>query len=625
MKKILISALLSLFVSGALAQGSGNNIVLTDPPSHPRLIWLKSDEARVKKAIETDVIFGRMHRQIISDCNKMLGEEPVEHFMEGRRMRSVSSVARRRIFYLSYAWRITGDERYARRAEQEILAICGFKDWNPSHYLDVAESTTSVAIGYDWLYDWLPQSSKDVMVGAIVNKGLKTSIEEDGKPSKYCWWLSSDINWNQVCNTGLSLGALTTWENNTDLSKRIISRAVETIKLPMGAFAPDGAYPEGYGYWNYGTSYNVMFISAMEAAFGTDFGLTAMPGFTQSAYFMLNMVGAKYLAFNYSDGGDLSMPPPMFWFASRLGDGALLLAESGKIKKYGSKVLTDRILPLAIIWGAGFDCSKLAEPESRLWYGRGQTPVALMRSGWDFNKDIFLGFKCGTPSASHAHMDVGSFILDMNGQRWAMDLGGQKYHSLESKGLKIWVDGQNSDRWKVFRLNSLSHNLMSFSDSLQRIGGGADITSAGERPGFIFATTDVTSLNEGVIKSHKRGVAIVGDSYAIVRDEVESIGRANSAQWQIVTKAEVKITGKNTAELKIGEKTVTMTVIGPKVNMQTWSAQPDTDYDDRNKGVTRVGFTSSLAPGQKAAYTVFFTPEGVKADKKPVKDLKDWK
>ena len=32
----------------------------------------------------------------------------------------------------------------------------------------------------------------------------------------------------------------------------------------MGHYAPDGAYPEGIGYWDYGTSFNVMFLSAIE-------------------------------------------------------------------------------------------------------------------------------------------------------------------------------------------------------------------------------------------------------------------------------------------------------------------------------------------------------------------------
>ena len=55
--------------------------------------------------------------------------------------------------------------------------------------------------------------------------------------------------------------------------------------------APDGAYPEGYGYWGYGTSFNVMFISAIEKLFGKDFGLNEMPGFLKTAGYLENMTG----------------------------------------------------------------------------------------------------------------------------------------------------------------------------------------------------------------------------------------------------------------------------------------------------------------------------------------------
>ena len=57
-----------------------------------------------------------------------------------------------------------------------------------------------------------------------------------------------------------------------ELSRTVINRAIDKISIPMGHYAPDGAYPEGIGYWDYGTSFNAMFLSAIEKAFGTDYG-----------------------------------------------------------------------------------------------------------------------------------------------------------------------------------------------------------------------------------------------------------------------------------------------------------------------------------------------------------------
>ncbi len=59
--------------------------------------------------------------------------------MEGKRLLSVSRLVLKRIFYLSYAYRMTKEEKYAYRATQEMLSVSRFPDWNPSHFLDVGE------------------------------------------------------------------------------------------------------------------------------------------------------------------------------------------------------------------------------------------------------------------------------------------------------------------------------------------------------------------------------------------------------------------------------------------------------------------------------------------------------
>lgn len=61
-------------------------------------------------------------------------------------------------------------KKYLDRAEKEMLAIAAFSDWNPSHFLDVAEMTMAVAIGYDWTHDALSASSKSIIKEAILKK-----------------------------------------------------------------------------------------------------------------------------------------------------------------------------------------------------------------------------------------------------------------------------------------------------------------------------------------------------------------------------------------------------------------------------------------------------------------------
>ena len=124
----------------------------------------------------------------------------------------------------------------------------------------------------------------------------------------------------------MTYGAMAIYEDNPELARKIINRALETIVISMADYGPDGAYPEGYGYWGYGTSFNVMFVSAIEKLFGKDFGLAARPGFLKTAGFLENMTGPSGKPFNFSDAGNEGgFQPAMFWFASKLKDPSLVV------------------------------------------------------------------------------------------------------------------------------------------------------------------------------------------------------------------------------------------------------------------------------------------------------------
>lgn len=101
-----------------------------------------------------------IHEHILHCADGILSTQPVVRKKTGKRLLAVSREALKRIYYLSYAYRMTENVKYAERAEKELLSVCDFTDWNPSHYLDVGEMTMAVAIGYDWLYDFLKDDTR---------------------------------------------------------------------------------------------------------------------------------------------------------------------------------------------------------------------------------------------------------------------------------------------------------------------------------------------------------------------------------------------------------------------------------------------------------------------------------
>jgi len=183
-------------------------------------------------------------------------------------------------------------------------------------------------------------------------------IEESRKGNQ--WWLTSENNWNQVCNAGMVYGALAIHEDYPDLAREIIDRAFESLPIAMEAYIPDGVYPEGYGYWGYGTTFNVLFLSAVEKELGTDRGLASTPGFLKTGHFLKHMVTPTGGNFTWSDcGPGVNLKPAMFWFAEKTGDPSVLWSEKQILeqKSFSSfKVSRLRTLPRLMSisgWGRG--------------------------------------------------------------------------------------------------------------------------------------------------------------------------------------------------------------------------------------------------------------------------------
>ncbi|MBC7922758.1 MAG: heparinase II/III family protein [Ferruginibacter sp.] len=622
MKTHSFIAVASLLLITASATAQVDQLGAAKLPGHPRILLLKGEEEAIRQTTGSDETWGKLHRAVLAECDRLLAVAPVERIQTGRRLLDKSRECLRRVFYLSYAWRLTREEKYLTRAERELLAVAAFRDWNPSHFLDVAEMTMAVAIGYDWLYDALPEKSRFVIREAILKKGLAPSLD-----STHNNWLKASHNWNQVCNAGMTYGAMAIYEDQPELARKIINRALETIGLPMEDYGPDGAYPEGYGYWGYGTSFNVMLISALEKAFGNDFGLTDKPGFLKTAAYLENMTGPSGDCFNYSDSGlGGGLQPAMFWFAGKLKNPSLLWVERRRLMddEPGAH-LRNRLLPALLVWGGGMGMDAITEPESRVWVGGGKTPVALLRSSWSDPNAIYVGLKGGSPSVNHAHMDVGSFVMEANGVRWAMDFGMQDYNSLESKGVKLWDRNQDSQRWQVFRYSNRVHNTLTVNDELQKVAGYAPITGFSDQASFVNATTDVTEVYQGALLKANRGVAIVAGEYVVVRDEVETLPAATTVRWTLLTAATVKITGKDRAELtKDGKKLILRVREPANATLRTWPTDPTHDYDAPNPGTVLVGFEVKM-PSTKGALTVLLVPENAekKATQK-VQPLQKW-
>ena len=592
-------------------------------PGHPRLLMTEADRARIQADIRSGSTWARLHEDILDECDRIVGLPVLERKQIGRRLLATSREALRRIFFLSYAYRMTGEGTYLSRAEAELLAVCRFTDWNPSHYLDVAEMLAGVSIGYDWLYHQLTDSTRTLVRRAIIEKGIRPSTD-----SKYNWWLEAENNWNQVCNAGVTLGALAVYEEEPFRFQRIIDRGIVSVRLPMKAYDPDGAYPEGYSYWEYGTTFNVLMLSALEEVFGSDFGLSSMPGFARTADYYLHMVGPTGRSFNYADcEHENGLSPAMFYFAQRAGDPSLLWLEQHFLGTgYRANYLANRVLPAVMVWGSGTKPGHLPAPSALCWSGGGVTPVAALRTSWNDPQALYVGLKGGTAASNHAHMDAGSFVMEADGVRWAVDFGREDYERLESAGLRIWSNAQQSERWQVFRYNNFAHNTLSVDDSLHRADGYAPLPGIADEDGFQAAIVDLSSVLAGGLQAARRGVAIVHKQYVVVRDEVAALpGKPARVRWNMLTEAEVTVKGRDRIELRQDGKRLEMRIdCTCPFDIKTWSTQPLHAYDSPNPGTRFAGFEATVPAGQQAVLTVYLLPQGARPGQDDIKPLAEW-
>ena len=571
---------------------------------HPRLLMLPEDEALLREELSTNDTKKAIFALVRKSADEVLGQTPVVRQKEGKRLLGVSREALRRVLTLAFVWRVTGESAYADRAVREMEAAAAFTDWNPSHFLDVAEMTTALAIGYDWLLPILSPEQESTLRSAILEKGIRPSLEEIRH------WVRGNNNWNQVCHGGMVMGVLALAEHEPDMAARVIQRAVDGLPYAMKEYQPDGVYPEGPSYWDYGTTYNILCIAALESSLNTDFGLIDFPGFKETGAFPLYMNGPTGDHFTFSDCGSKGgCSPAVYWFARRLDDSGLAFMEHRWLEKLlrGEASSQGRFLPLLLLWWDGRTPEAPRQPLS--WKGEGINPVAVHRTSWTDPNAVYLAIKGGTPSANHGHMDIGSFILEADGVRWAVDIMGRGYGDLEARGLNIWSMFQDSDRWRIYRYHNRSHNTLTVNNQAQHVKGRAEIRNFSAAPETAHTLLDMQPVYKKDLAKARRCCSLLPDGRVRIQDVITAGKHEARVRWAMTTPATMTDIEPGRATLVLGDKRLFMDVLAPgDAAVQSFPTDTGNEWDLNNPDIHQVGFEVNLAKDASADLVVVFTP-----------------
>ncbi|MBO5941092.1 MAG: DUF4962 domain-containing protein [Kiritimatiellae bacterium] len=574
---------------------------------HPRLFASRSDFEELKTEISNrkDSLKAIAARRVCEHAEFLLTRKHLTRTMVGRRLLQHCRKALNRISVLSMAYKITGEKKFVDRAIEELTAVCGYKDWNPAHFLDVGEMCLAVSIGYDWLYDELTEEKRAEIRKALYEKGLVPTYTD-----KRIWWKKAQNNWGQVCRAGLIVASLTIADDPSyrEAAAKMIDESIRALPYSMKAIAPDGCYPEGPGYWHYGMSFNVFLIAALESAFGTDYGISNLEGFWKSGDYPNTVTGPSGYTFGYSDGtsnrGYFSV---LWWYAKKLNRPDL--PSETEVKHFQNplpRVDGGWLPPLELFWMDGREPGVVPYKSKSVWAPEGKVPIAILRSGAEKDSS-FVGIKGGSPSMPHGHMDGGNFILEMGGIRWAWELRSENYTRIERmKEISLWDMSQKSTRWALFRLNADGHNVPQIDGQPQLVGGSANFIEASEKPSP-RAKIDLTSLYANAGKVTRSYILSNDGKNFEVRDEFEGVRPGAEIVWKFITKAKGSVKG---GHLELSQEGRALDVVRTGTAASDWNfgkAEGGKPWDSKNDEFALASFKMKADADGKAVAVVRFS------------------
>lgn len=545
--------------------------------SSPRLILTPAIEKKLKSKLKADPVVKNYYAAIKLNADQILKEPLLTRQMTGRRLLAVSREMLYRINILGMVYRMEKDPVILKRIDEEVKSVCNFSDWNPSHYLDVAEMSLAIALAVDWAGEALPKSTVSLAKSSLIEKGIKPSYPENSLPG----WVNGTNNWNQVCNGGMIAASIIIADKDPALAAKTISRALDGMPNALKQYGPDGVYPEGATYWGYGTSFSVATSSLLESAFGTDFGIAAYPAFIESADFRLLTAAPSGWYYNFADcgdkggnGGDVTLA----WFAQKTGN-PLYLERDKFLQSPESMGKLTRLAGSGLVWLSQFEMKN----ETKLplaWKGDGENPLVIFRGGNDDPRQYYFGGKGGRATISHGNMDAGSFIFELDGIRWVIDPGNQSYHEIEKTGFNLWAGCQNCERWKLLTKNNFGHSTLTVNDALHVNNGFAALVDfkEGELP---EATFDMKDVFGGILKSATRTFKKPDGNSVLIEDKVQLTDSTQRITWQLITAADVEIVKGGAVLKQEGKQLLLENLSHPDLTVSVISLDPPPHALDR--------------------------------------------
>ena len=530
--------------------------------SRPRLTISAEKLAKIKSDYGKNEYITKWGNSFIKEAEKLLSVEPqefVDAVGQDGRMLAPARTMNDRILKLAFAFHLTGEQKYVDRAWVELEQICNYPHWHQAiHELDSTMLAVTVAYGYDWLYDqWTPAQRKK-MEDAIYNNQLDLT-QEAYHGIRWYGPYSQDNNWNPHCNGYAAMAAIAIYESNPEKCADIISNAINMLDYAILNFYPDGAWYEGIGYWGATVASMIEFCSSLVNTFGSSYNIENTACFDITADYLLNLAGpAGTNNFNDADVSQASSTSAFLWFAKTFDRPDL-----------ASIRLSDKDDNPGIFDMCYLDTDMKLEQEDIPLdaYMDGLELVSFKSAQGDPNA-TFVSFHSDNniESQAHSHIDAGTFVLDMLGERFASDPGTHYYHTTgHGQAPNMQPNNETITRWNYYQHIPEGHNTLVINPDDTTMGQNIITDDKMEayvsKPRGAYAITSLASAYKGFAKDVRRGVMLGDDRRSVtIRDEIKLNEGDNDIYWFMQTNIANNIT-------YVDDKTAIMEIKGKKVKL----------------------------------------------------------
>ncbi len=473
-----------------------------------------------------------------------------------------------RLVDIAIAWVITHDVKYLLCGYEIAARLAEWDHWGPGHFLNCADTSAPYAQFIDWTYDAFVavydgtgdldgdgvadfdvapfERAKGrhfydinklidalyihgVYEGYIASKNIETQFVSSIVGTGGQYYNTRNNNWNAVCSSGMVIASLVVFSSQNpdhveDAKFLASDNIVNLAKYGLDCYAPDGSYPEGTGYWSYGTNNFFEMCMALSSAAGTTYGLMECWGIDQTCYYACHTESSDCKTFAYNDGGISNQDTSLFFYVGGyFGDAQLQQIRMNQLTSgYKSMNAFDLL-------AYPFDGVPEVVGGMELDYFAKTLDLYAARSSWDAGA-LYIAAMGGPNKMTHGQIDGGSFQYHNLGTVWFTDLGTENYNCHG-----FWPD---ATRYRYYVMKPEGNNTLALASDASIVPWGQTLAGGGITTDYQFnefgslVTYDLTSAFGGLAAHWNRGVLLTNDrTTTVVQDEVMFGAGMQSIYW----------------------------------------------------------------------------------------------